>query len=117
MFELKSALFASLALAALAGCTPTVDDAEFSGDETECSATLTCGGGKCGGVEYKFTCTFNAANDIYDCTCQADGEDGETFSEAGVCELTDGEFADLDLADAAAHGADDCKFPIVAPAE
>lgn len=115
------ALFASgalVALGALSACAPpVVDGAEFAGDETACNATLTCQGAPCGGVEYKINCAFNDANDIYDCTCSADGVDGETFSEAGVCEQENGEFTDFDLADASAHGADDCKFPIAASAE
>ncbi len=98
-------------------CTPTVDGATFAGDETECSATLTCQGGKCGGVEYTIACTWNDTNQIYDCVCNADGAAGETFSEAGVCVQDNGVFSDFDLADAAAHGVDDCKFPIAAGAD
>ena len=73
--------------------------------------------GDCGGA-YVITCTFNAANDIYDCSCTKDGTAGESFSEAGVCEQdADGVFTDFDLADASAHAVDDCKFPLTATAE
>lgn len=105
------------ALALTASCAnPTISDATFAGDETECSATFTCADGACGGHAYVITCTFNADNDIYDCTCTTDGTAGQTFSEAGVCEQdADGAFTDFDLADAADHGVDDCQFPLVAP--
>ena len=108
-----------LVLAGAVACAnPTISDATFAGDEDECSATFACADGTCGGHAYVITCTFNAANDIYDCACTTDGAEGETFSEAGVCEQgTDGTFTDFDLADASAHAVDDCEFPVVGAAE
>ncbi len=108
----------TLALIALttACANPAITDATFAGDDAECSATLVCADGTCGGHAYVITCTFNDANDIYDCACTTDGAAGETFSEAGVCEQdASGVFTDFDLADAADHAVDDCKFPLVAP--
>lgn len=114
--------FVSLGLGVWLGlsgaCAPSVDDATFSGDVNECSAAFTCQGAACAGVEYGITCTLNAANAIYDCTCSAGGVRGETFSEAGVCEQdAEGIFTDFDLADASAHAVDDCQFPVTAVAE
>ena len=108
----------ALVLLAFAACTPVVDAAEFAGDDQECSATFTCQGAACGGVEYKITCAFNDANDNYDCACTAGGTAGESFQEAGVCEQdADGNFTDFDLADASAHAVEDCKFPVAAAAD
>ncbi len=111
-------VFPLLALATAAACAnPTISDVTFAGDDTECSATFVCAGDSCGGVEYVITCTFNADNDIYDCSCTAGGVEGETFSEAGVCEQdANGVFTDFDVADASDHAVDDCKFPLTAPA-
>lgn len=107
----------TLAAALLVACEPLVDGVAFAGDVNSCSANLTCQSEAGGGVAYDISCTLNTANNSYDCICAADGVNGETFSEAGVCAQVDGAFADFDLADASAHALNDGKFPVAAAAE
>ena len=95
-----------------AACAPTITQADVVGGEEECTIHLSCGEDGCVGVKYTITCELNLTNDIYDCTCFADGQAGAAFSEAGVCTIEGGSFSHVDLADAADHAVKDCEFPV-----
>ena len=97
---------------ASAACSPVVDGADLSGDESACSAALRCDRANCGGTDYVISCELDEPNQIYRCNCSADGVDGEEFSEAGICEKDGDAFTNLDAADAAAHAVEDCGFPL-----